>query len=354
MLSKIINLLRFPLSFLIVLLHSNCITNNGYHYDTGIGDFFMVCFTNGICQVAIPAFAFISGYLFFNHFSTWDYNTYKTKIKKRFYSLFIPYMTWNIIAFLWIVFYQSILNIFKHTNFDIIEIFHSVGGIRLFWDTYDTMPLDGPLWYIRDLIFVVLLSPIIMLFIKKTKLWGMILFTCFFLANIWHPFVHHPSQKMVVYFFTLGAYFHLENIDFLLLFRNNHLIIYVFSILSLLTMIFTFGYNAYFYRLANDLFTIFGCAAIICLADVIVKKYNTNIIPSYYSDSSFFIYAAHRFAIIDIISSLYSVIFPVNNQAQLAIKYFTIAILTTYICLFLFLLLKQKFPKFLSYINGGR
>lgn len=84
--SKIISLLRFPLAFLVVMIHCNM---RGYKCQ-----FFNYSLQN-IIFLAVPLFYMISGYNFIK-----SKKPYKQKIKDRFKTLLVPYSLWNIIAYI--------------------------------------------------------------------------------------------------------------------------------------------------------------------------------------------------------------------------------------------------------------
>lgn len=50
---------------------------------------------NLIGSIAVPVFFIISGYFFFT--SSWSIKTYFSKLRKRFRTLFIPYIAWILI-----------------------------------------------------------------------------------------------------------------------------------------------------------------------------------------------------------------------------------------------------------------
>ena len=87
MMSAAISWMRFPLIFMIVLLHCYCaIDAHGHH------GFFQCVYPFGLIlgETGVPAFFFISGFLFF-----YSSKSYFQKIHSRVHSLLIPYIFWN-------------------------------------------------------------------------------------------------------------------------------------------------------------------------------------------------------------------------------------------------------------------
>ncbi len=54
--------------------------------------------TEVIARAAVPAFFILSGYLFFFGKTSFSRETWLTALKKRFWTLFVPFVLWNIIA----------------------------------------------------------------------------------------------------------------------------------------------------------------------------------------------------------------------------------------------------------------
>ena len=105
--SQTIIWLRLPLVLLVLLIHvnpqnreiftpiqtidvSHLTIANIYSIIGRVGYYFS--------QVAVPFFFFTSGYFFFYKIREWNSRCYKTKVKKRLKTLFVPYLLWNILA----------------------------------------------------------------------------------------------------------------------------------------------------------------------------------------------------------------------------------------------------------------
>ncbi|MBR3329474.1 acyltransferase family protein [Candidatus Saccharibacteria bacterium] len=105
--------------------------------------------------VAVPLFFIISGATFFR-----DYNPkkYKTKIKSRFQSLFLPFILWNTIALLF--FELSSLVPFSGRSFEPLGIQDIIEGVFFYKYNY-------AFWFLYNLIFFVLITPIFDFFAKS-------------------------------------------------------------------------------------------------------------------------------------------------------------------------------------------
>lgn len=187
--SKAISVSRFPIICGIVFIHTQIF--EATYLSLFCGEIFG--------RIGVPLFYFVSGYLFFQNYNN-SLTEYKNKLYKRLYSLFIPYLLWNFIAF---VVYALITN-----EMYLSQIFES------FWivdNKEGASPANGPLWFIRNLMIYSILSPFIyILNIKKYLSWlSPILLLCWLLN-------FSGINKGIItgfIFFNIGSWFAIYNID---------------------------------------------------------------------------------------------------------------------------------------------
>lgn len=149
-------------------------------------------------RIAVPLFFIISGYLFFQKFDG-SFGAYKSKIKKRFSSLLIPYILWNLLAFF---FYWS------------IGVAHSSDFLSSFWVVnYHSghSPADGPLWFLRTLILLLPLSPLI--YIVNKRRWFCWLSVVFYLLLFLNMGIFKQGTMIGFACFNLGGFFALSGIE---------------------------------------------------------------------------------------------------------------------------------------------
>ena len=249
-----LDLLRFPLAVIVVIAHTfslDDVVASGITYKVSeyplFGDvlIFIDAFLRGI---SVPIYFFISGYVFFvsDEFSC---NVYKKKIKNRIHTLLVPYIIWNAIAAFLIIFKQlpifesflsnsnSTLNL---TPYTIIECFWKYNGNinpNSFVDGEPQMlsgsyfPVNAALWYLRDLMIIVLTTPIIYYVVKKFKMYSPYLFLVVYIASV---FLNWPISMIAggYFFFSWGAYMSIFNIDMMKTFRKYFkisIIMYLFN-----------------------------------------------------------------------------------------------------------------------------
>lgn len=159
-----IDLIRVLLTIGIVSLHSTItdLANSTPVYDGVIKAILTVT------QVCVPLFYALSGYLFFRNVpDDPSSNWFWTKLRSRFLSLFVPFIIANCIA---LAIYYATMHFFPSM------ISGYLGDswkdpVFVFWKG----PINLSLWFIRELIVVTILSPIIFLIVKHFRWWGVLI-----------------------------------------------------------------------------------------------------------------------------------------------------------------------------------
>lgn len=170
--SEGLDVVRCLMNYMIVLLHAwaafqyvDCTTYEFYGWT-------FVC--SHLCAMALPTFFLVSGYLMFQKFSL---NVWPNKMARRVKRLLVPYLVWNI------TFVVIYLNMAKMTPriAERVAMFglDSVQGCISKIASLYVAPIDGPLWFLRALLMLSLLAPIMWLLIKCWK--GMVLLLVCFL-----------------------------------------------------------------------------------------------------------------------------------------------------------------------------
>lgn len=264
------NTLRFPLAILVVFIHSVGDRNAPYHL-------FREFFSHNICKFAVPVFFIISGYLFFQKFEArFSFKIYKAKLYSRIYTLLLPYIFWNIITLIldYIKYIQTGSSWIPYNSASIIDII----SLTL-WSNEIGYPINLPLWYIRELILLCVFSPITILFLTKKiigKLFILILLIVYFTNP--EPQIHLTG----LLYFTIGAYFSINNINII----SNRIIIP--SSIAILSIII---YQIYSIPVLLNLYIFIMCFVAISIASKntlftrflnSLNKYSTIIYFSHY------------------------------------------------------------------------
>ena len=224
-LSEAINWLRFPLIFLIILLHCFSVQKINGNHEIYQGTLYP--FSLWLGETGVPGFFFISGYLFYI-----SKKSYGQKLETRFHTLFIPYLLWNFILLsIYIILYA--IGYPQNINGKNIVDYSIIDYLRLFWDrgSFDEgnfVPLLCPLWYIRNLIIMSIFSPLFYYNIRYAReLFLMIM------AIWWMSTYHNAFIPQTVLFFCLGAYFSIFNMNPLqIAVENKTIVITLFCVFA--------------------------------------------------------------------------------------------------------------------------
>ena len=96
-----------------------------------------VAITQVITHCAVPIFYIISGYLFYQKLSIWNFEVWKQKMKKRIKTVGLPYIVWITIMIIYNVAMLTAGCLLHGKPWSrIIEWFSSHGWWHLFWDCH--------------------------------------------------------------------------------------------------------------------------------------------------------------------------------------------------------------------------
>lgn len=248
-----------------------------------------------LCLIAVPMFYVISGYLFFLKMPN-GINSIGSKLKKRVRTLFVPYLLANVLTFLFYVTLNSITSVMpiidSVVNFKIFNIIE-----QGFWPTFELVFINPPIafqmWFVRNLMVVILFSPIIYFAINsicKTQFYWVtiILLLVTYMANnnhwvtttIWFSIggllAMHPTISIIQRFpLWVGIFLAMTTIGIIILTT-------VFAMPTWMT----------------SYIIILGIPAIWLLLDQfippILEKWNTHWLPCKVCPYTFFIYITHE------------------------------------------------------------
>lgn len=306
---------------------------------------------------SVPIYFFISGYLFFlgGEFSIEKY--YK-KLRRRIKSLLVPYVVWNTIAIilLIIVLLSPLVSMMKYGDkldisfINILSCYWSydgaLAGVNV---SSEPAPIDMPLWYIRDLMVMVVLSPVIRWLLTRLKVVFLIL-TCglWVWFSIQTPSIYFPRDG--IFFFSLGAYFSLNGKDIVSILSKWYkpsMVVYI--ILSIiLSIIFFYNIeNLYCLKLLNILI---GIVFYISFAEYLSHGKIINATQKYFG-SAYFIYLSHGIICSKMIKLIMIIIKPSNDLGYIMtdVLSYVISILLLYGT---YRMLEKFTPKVLSLLLG--
>ena len=256
--------LRLPLIILVTYAHSYGGVTEGYSVLGSEWDSYEVLkivMSQTLVKVAMPTFFVISGYLFFANVEQFNKVIYWQKIRRRIKTLLIPYIIWNLLMAV------------KLKTFN----------LSIFWS-----PANMPLWFLRDLMIVMLLTPIIYIGVKKLGWCIFAILLPIYVTGIWA--IQPGPNPYAISFFTLGAFLSIKKIDIIDTCKRFEVPAYLLSAAFGLAMILTF--NTHVFPLLMLCFRVVSVATVFCMAYQILSNTNRRI-PKIACESSYFIYLAH-------------------------------------------------------------
>ena len=363
LLSDTITYLRFPLIVGVVFIHFNLVDKgfsaNGINYDLNGGNvdlvrYVVLLFSDVLPSLSVPLFFIFSGFLFFYNMDRLDGETYKKKLIKRFWTLAIPYFLWNLIAFM-IKLTTSLSSKTLEIHFTLSRLFNTFfycdnwnGVFVLLTDTNkEAYPIDVPMWYVRDLMLMVLVSPLIYYVLKKARIWIVL-----FWGGLWYMVKTGTVQSCgfifitATFFFTWGGYYSICRQDFI---EDMRRFKYAPLFWVITIMIDLVHGNSF----VHCMVIILGVFSVVQIASYLLESGKVKV-NKFLADCSFFVFALHFLIMKRIATATFSIFHLPNNQYVLFMAYIIIPTITIVICMLLYSLLKYKLPALCNLMTGGR
>ena len=353
------DLLRFPLIIFVVTVH---VFNPGVMEVVGadatsnpIYSNLSMFITAYIQRVAVPIFFFISGYMFFLN-ANWSRETYLQKLKNRVHTLLVPYIAWIALAIALTLFkYLPLLDMLRPAN---AYLHLSVSSLlSCFWNYDGTLdavqgaePIDFPypflvpLWFMRDLMIVVLFTPVLHFLLKKFGYFVLLVLGIIFLLPIGE---RYGLLLQAFFFFSWGSYMSIYKKDlsksFRPLFKYSIVAYLIIGILLLLT-------TAYWWRLLLPLKGIVGVFLAYGLADWLLRKNYAKTNP-FLASASFFVYASHALFCDRLTKALFVLLRPDTNLGVTSV-YIVSEIVLVMFLLLVYYLLRRFCPPVMKVLVG--
>ena len=351
-LSEKLKIISFIAMILVVFLHSYNLTEK-YNPDSlnlidGYNAFIQFFLSQGIARVAVPIFFIISGYLFFINLN-FKFQEFIIKYKKRGRSLLLPYLFWSIWWYLFFFILKLLHRPQKYLTNDIFEHF-SVYQILDAIFIHNIIPYQ--LWFLRDLIIMVLFTPLIYLIIKNLRIFPLLLLLLIWIGVFDFNFIIFTNESIL--FFSIGAYLALIKKDFLVTIRNQKrywIFTFIWIIIVLLKSSIDFENTFFLKVIIHNIGILTGVIAVWSLYDILHNKKTNKFIYSL-SFFSFFIYAFHEPVLRIIKRGIFYIIKPSESISILV--YFFAPIMTILLAILIGTFIKRKFPRFYGLITGGR
>ena len=302
----------------------------------------------GISSVANPLFYFTSGYLFFLSIKT--IKDCFPKIKKRIRTLLVPYILANSIAFLMYASLDAISRttpqLYNVVNFHILDWFSLDVG-KILYNTYWQL-VAFQLWFVRDMLMFVFLSPIIYIALKNlTANKFLTIITLILLSAVYFTTGLHVLWMAIGSIISLSGIIDITKSEMT---KGRTATMYICGIIFLSFVVIN---SIGIYELKFG-YTLFGVIGAWLLYDKIVKGRilcnNKNLAQA--CSYSFFIYLIHEPTLL-IFKKIPLIIFG-NNETALIISFIIIPIIFVITTILIGKILRKYATSAFSIYTGGR
>lgn len=155
--------MAFVCSWLVVLLHCSCL-----NLSPVVSSWYGWIISDGLCRVAVPYFFLAAGYNLCRSLN--DKNQYRMLLISKFRSLFLPYCYWCLAYFTYRCVFISACNLAASRDLLYSLSFDSQMLLRVIGLDYTCYPLLIPMWFIRSLLILFVISPVIVFLAKRFPL----------------------------------------------------------------------------------------------------------------------------------------------------------------------------------------
>lgn len=362
LLSRTIGISRFPMMVLVVFIHSYL---QGYDVPVAAFDL-MYYISHTLARVAVPMFFFISGFLFFYNKDATAKGFYVSQLKKRVPTLLVPYLLWNTLAFIfnWGKTLPAMAKYFPRmagTTYGFTDFLQAYGPFTLTpcpgpLMVYDpsSAPADVPLWFLRDLMAVMLFAPLLYILLKGRRGYLCIgLLAVCFIFGVWPEHCFWFSLTGVC-FFAAGAFMGINSLDFVKLFGFGHIAKGAMGwgmLFALFSLCRVFYRDAPFANILLALSIMTGlCSFVLICACLGMRDFKPW---GFLTKATFFMYAFHGLLISIVIKLVVQIINPFTS-IQYILAYFTVAALLTGVSLVAYYCLSRLAPGLANILSGKR
>ncbi len=368
--SRCIDTVRVLFVLILVLFHGFATSPSGFSFGNyPITEIFKRFVDTFFGDSIVAVYFFISGYLFFWG-KDWTSGVYKEKLKRRVKTLFIPYVLWNLLGVcLVIVRLLPVFNTFLAYPGSDLNL--SVSNfLSCFWmydgqlgapsanvENYEILvqrtsfPINTALWFVRDLMIVVVCTPLVYFLLKRLRTYFLMLLSALYLFFSYYVIDWHINQLLMAFlFFSWGAHVCLRKNTVLDYFSRSWPIwgYLLCSILFLLVSYFAI-------KEISPLFKVVHSFVTVAFAFNIGGRLSRHGIMQFKHGAAWscFIYMSHCLVLPRLLKVVAFAIAPVSDLAWLLTYILSVFVALALLSL-CFVLCRKYMPKLLNILIGGR
>lgn len=350
--SVVFDFIRFPLILLVVYIHilsSQSVFvsfevswNNVYNWVSSL-------ISHNIGTVAVPCFFVISGYFYFVKMKIWNTDFYIKQQKNRLKTLVVPYIIMNTIEVLVALIKGLLYNKIGGGDCGLDDL--AVINENSLFDLYIGIPIDYPLWYLRDLIVMTFLSFLFYYLFRYLNRYGLIVLFVLYYS----PYSLSISgfSSTAILFFGIGSYFGIYKKSIINLSDKLWKVSMPISIILVLLATY-FDTSGSTHDTLVSLFVPFGVISAFAIAN---RLHTINLLKdmSYRCRKYvFFIYSVHAIYLINWVKGAFYRTPLVNYGWGMIILYFVMPIVVVLVCIIIYEIMERLTPRTLGLICGSR
>ena len=215
-------------------------------------------------------------------------------------------------------------------------------------DTWANGQFNYHLWFLRELIIVVLFSPVIYWGIKCLGVWCIAALLLIYMIDLRPNTALFSSQSFL--FFSWGAYYRIAiKREFVDVFRKYFKPLLSIGLCTLVLSIFVCMSDYEYSYIIHKIMIIFGVPSIILVGSKFACKYSGGAM----SQSSFFVYLSHVF-LIPITGYLTTKLFMLDNVYVSILTYMLRPFLIAFLCVSIYVVLSKRHFKYFCLLTGNR
>lgn len=252
------NLLRFPLAVVVLVIHvftTNDLLLQGEVFEVDNHPLFVRVnhWIGGFLRSqSVPVYFFISGFVFFLGVR-FTKETFLRKLKNRTKTLLIPYLLWNLVA-VGMIGLRFLPGLKEYSPYADAEFHFSLPALlSSFWmyhgglcpapagmeahagELASVVPINVPLWFLRELMIVVLCTPLLYVLLRRMGRYWVGLLGILWGVTAVFDFGYGDLLLTAFFFFSWGAWLSIGKQDMLKVFgRFFSASMFLYPLLSLL------------------------------------------------------------------------------------------------------------------------
>jgi peptidoglycan/LPS O-acetylase OafA/YrhL len=348
--SQRLDLLRFPLIVFVVYLHATAMEVT--YGDTTVRltgsatvQALKLALSGGLQRTAVPLFFLFAGYLFFLDFDG-SPAAWRAKVRRRLHTLLLPYLFWN--GLICSLFLLGMALPWTSAYFNAQGQLARVGplGVIDAMLGITRLPIVYPMWFVRDLMVLVLLTlPLHALLVRTRWLLPVLLLALWSLNRNWPP----RTPLEAVTFFVLGATLALQGASLFSWEKKLWLFGPIWLLLFVANLTLPLGYlQAWIYKMMLAA----GVLVALCLPGHALRHVRLSQALIALAPASFFIFAAHEPLMTLVRKLLYRVLAP--TPATVIAIYVLLPLAIIAFTAVLYFLLRRVAPRFAALVSGNR